>query len=320
MLCCRRCCSGRARRDRPRAVPLAPWDFVELTVPSCVEEPLTPVRLLCPKRLLVAAVLTAASAAALAEEPLAVPDPRWGAFFSGTDQRVPMEPTAWPWYAIGRVNIADSVSRRHCTGTLVGAQLVLTAGHCLFDHRLGRWVRPEHVHFVAGQARDDAIGHAKAEALIIPPELDMAQGSDPQQKSLRGDLFAYDWALIRLATALSIKPVPVKAIVAAGVAQEIGSGEIARAGYSADRRYLLSVHRGCAAALGKGGTMVNRCDQRPGDSGSPLLLLRGEDAFVIGLSTGAAHVKRPQAGYIAVAGLGPSATAFIAAVKQALAP
>lgn len=269
--------------------------------------------------LILAAFLAAVSTAALGEEPLAVPDPRWGAFFSGKDQRVPMEPSAWPWYAIGRVNIADSVSRRHCTGTLIGAQLVLTAGHCLFDHRLGRWVKPEHVHFVAGQARDEALGHATAEALIIPPELDMAGGSDPLQKSLRGDLFAYDWALIRLATALRIKPIPVKAIAASAVAQEVGSGEIARAGYGADRRYLLSVHRGCAAALGKGGTLLNRCDALPGDSGSPLLLLRGEEAFVIGISTGAAHMKRPDAGYVALAGLGPSATSFIGAVEQALA-
>lgn len=254
------------------------------------------------------------------EEPLVVPNPRWGAFFAGKDQRVPIEPTAWPWYAIGRVNIADSVSRRHCTGTLVGAQLVLTAGHCLFDHRLGRWVKPEHVHFVAGQARDSALAHAAATALIVPPELDMATGSDPGHKSLRSDLVAHDWALIRLDSALSLKPVPVKAIVESAVAGEVSSAEIARAGYSADRRYLLSVHRGCAAALGPSGTMLNRCDALPGDSGSPLLLLRGEEAFIIGLSTGAQHLKRADTGYVAVTGLGPSAASFRDAVVKALAP
>ena len=65
------------------------------------------VLILC-RRLMLAAVFAAASLPALGEEPLAIPDPRWGAFFSGKDQRVPVEPSAWPWYAIGRVNIADS--------------------------------------------------------------------------------------------------------------------------------------------------------------------------------------------------------------------
>jgi protease YdgD len=264
--------------------------------------------------------LAGAGAPLAAEEPRAVPDPRWGAFFAGKDQRVPIEPSAWPWHAIGRVNIADSVSRRHCTGTLVGAALVLTAGHCLFDHRLGRWVKPEHVHFVAGQARDGALGHAAAVALLVPPELDMTSGGDASHKRRRLDLVAHDWALLRLNTALSIKPVPVKAIVASAVTQEIGGSEIARAGYSADRRYLLSVHRGCAAALGQGGMMLNRCDALPGDSGSPLLLLRGEEAFIIGLSTGARHTRRADTGYVAVTGLGPSATSFGAAVAKALAP
>ncbi len=279
-------------------------------------------RSLLRRALVVLALLANAAAPALGEEQLGVPRPQWGAFFSGKDQRVPIEPTAWPWQAIGRVNIADRVVRRYCTGTLVGARLVLTAGHCLYDHRLGRWVRPEQVHFVAGQARETSAGHSTAVEIIVPPGLDVANGFDPRLAIIRdSDLIARDWALIVLQDALPVKPVPVKAIPARAFGQEVAAGELARAGYGSDRQYLLSVHRGCAAALSDRwpGAMLNRCDQRPGDAGSPILLLRGgEAAFVVGLSVAASHAKRADADYVALAALGPSAAAFADAVERAL--
>jgi hypothetical protein len=147
------------------------------------------------RSLVVFALLANAAAPALSQEQLGVPRPQWGAFFSGKDRRVPIEPAAWPWQAIGRVNVADRVVRRYCTGTLVGPRLVLTAGHCLYDFRLGRWAKPAQVHFVAGLARDASAGHSTAVELIVPPDLDVASGFDPRLVIIRNsDLIARDWA------------------------------------------------------------------------------------------------------------------------------
>lgn len=118
-----------------------------------------------------------------------------------------------------------------------------------------------------------------------------------------------------------VKPLPVKKISEQAFVQEVAVSEMARAGYGADRPYLLSVHRGCSAGLvvDEPGLMLNQCDSRPGDSGSPILLLRAGEAFLIGLSSGATFEWSANTGYVALAGLGAAAASFVEALTNAQA-
>ncbi len=54
----------------------------------------------------------------------------------GTDQRTPVDNTAnYPFRAIGQIGIDGGT----CTGTLINKQMVLTAGHCVYDIETGQW-------------------------------------------------------------------------------------------------------------------------------------------------------------------------------------
>lgn len=194
----------------------------------------------------------------------------------GRDDRQMLDPTAWPWLAIGRVN---RTSGGFCTGTLVGPDRVLTARHCLFNPRTGRMVQPDTIHFLAGYRRGEWLRHGVGRAFILP------EGHAGQnQHAGPGD----DWVLIVLENALDVKPVPMVTLPP----DQAAGARLARAGYGRDRPHLLSLHEGCTL-LGQSDTiLLHDCDTTYGDSGSPLLMFRdggvSGDVSIIGIATGAA--------------------------------
>ncbi|WP_162560039.1 trypsin-like serine peptidase [Methylotetracoccus oryzae] len=238
-----------------------------------------------------AAIALAATFATWAAEELAIPaTPSARALpgIVGHDDRVPLDSTAWPWQAVGRVNQAGG--RSHCTGTLVAPDTVLTAAHCVYSRLASRWLEPGEIVFVAGFRRDTDAGYSRGKTIRRSPQ------ADPT--AVTADSIAHDWALITLETPLPVRPVEVRTLSPA----KDGTVALETAGYAQDRPYLLSLDDGCRIrerAFG-GKVLVTDCDSTRGDSGAPLLWRDGDTVRVVGVFSAATEASAKAAGSFAV--------------------
>lgn len=219
-----------------------------------------------------------------------------------------VENTEHPWQAIGRVNIGGTV---HCSGTLVAANIVLTAAHCLYSRRMKKMVVPTSVHFLAGYSKGEFRGHSDVKSYRIGSGFDGAKWNDRSNAM-------HDWALLVLNEALgerlgflALPPEWFDASARAQSSKQSAPGVaidelVTTAGYPGDRKHVLSLEENCkiVTTANSGRILFTNCVALGGDSGGPILRLKDDKWAIVGLQTAAIRVDDQ------LSGVGLSALAF----------
>lgn len=184
------------------------------------------------------------------------------------------------WNGVGRINLGR---KGFCTGALIAPDLVLTAGHCLFDKETGARIDPAQIEFLAGWRNGRAEAYRGVRRAIAHP--DFIYGGEEKLERV-----AHDIALIELDQPIrlpSIQPF-------ATAAQPVTGAEVGIVSYARDRADAPSLQEVCTVLGQKPRMLVLSCDVDFGSSGAPIFSVVDGVPYVVSVVSAKAEVDGKQ--------------------------
>ncbi len=190
--------------------------------------------------------------------------------YFGHDDRGLLDTTVPPWSAVGTLTAEDGGG---CTATLIAADVLITAAHCIEGE--GGTIDARAT-FETAFGRKDMITGAQVTAYYMSPDR-------ARDRSQNEEAAGTDWVLLRIDQPLGdfAGILGVRGL-AGHYGEAVPSLTVLQGGYSWDTGANLSGNLRCAfLAVEAANKVIHNCDTTHGDSGSPLLVRDGDAYFIV---------------------------------------
>lgn len=176
------------------------------------------------------------------------------------------------WEAVGRLEMAG---KGYCTATLIAAELVLTAAHCVFDKASRTVIAPDRLTFRAGLRKGVSVADRSITQIAVHDTY-ISGGTD------RLDHVRYDVALLRLARPITTADADPFILHSGPVRGE----KVSVTSYGKGRSEVLSRQRQCSIVAKASGLLVFDCDVTFGSSGAPVFTTSGQRGRIVSIISG----------------------------------
>lgn len=184
------------------------------------------------------------------------------------------------WEGVGRLNMGTS---SFCTGAMIADNLVLTAGHCLFNKETGQRIAEADIEFLAGWRSGRASAYRGVRRVIVHPSYEFTETSAEHR-------VRYDLALLELDRPIlstTIQPFATHAQPAKGAAVGVVS-------YAHDRAESPSLQEQCNVLARQSGTLILSCHVDFGSSGAPVFVFEDGAAQIVSVVSAKAMARDRQ--------------------------